>query len=222
MELGGLAKWIGVGLGAAAPIGPVNIEIARRSIRSGYLAGVLLGCGAVTVDVAYCVVASLWGRWIGQYVLVLRALMVIGAMFLAWLGVMALRSAWRSVGFASADRLRETPENNRFAEADPTGPPASRHYLSGVLMTSVNPMTLAFWFLATPAIAGSHRWSDILPRCGGVAIGAGAWVVFFAALMRFAGRMSRRWTELGADIAGGVMLLGFAGYAIWRLLRGHL
>ena len=206
MDLGGLAKWIGVGLGAAAPIGPVNIEIARRSIRSGYSAGVLLGAGAVTVDVVYCIVASQWGRWIAQYKLALRALIVLGALFLAWLGLMALRSAGRA---------------SRLSVAD-LAPRASRHYLSGLLMTAINPMTLAFWFLATPAIADSHRWRDILPRCGGVAIGAGAWVVFFAALMRWAGRVSRRWTELLADAAGGLMLLGFAAYAIWRLLRGHL
>jgi L-lysine exporter family protein LysE/ArgO len=206
MDVGALVKWIGVGLGAAAPIGPVNIEIARRSIRSGYLAGELLGAGAVSVDVAYCVVASQWGRWIGHYKLALRGLMVAGALFLGYLGVMALRSA-----------ARHDLEGTDAAEAG-----TSRHYATGLLMTAINPMTLAFWFLATPAIADSHRWRDILERCFGVAIGAGAWVIFFAALMRFAGRVSRRWTEWVADVAGGLVLLGFAGYAIWRLARGYL
>jgi len=52
--LNGLA----LGLGAAAPIGPVNVEIARRTLRFGRRAGFLLGCGAVTVDVGYAVVTS--------------------------------------------------------------------------------------------------------------------------------------------------------------------
>ena len=59
MGIGILWKGITLGLGAAAPIGPVNVEIARRAIRGGFWAGFLLGLGAVTVDVSYVILASL-------------------------------------------------------------------------------------------------------------------------------------------------------------------
>src|SRR4051812_50179823 len=58
MGLAILWKGITLGLGAAAPIGPVNVEIARRAIRGGFVAGFLLGLGAVSVDVTYVVLAS--------------------------------------------------------------------------------------------------------------------------------------------------------------------
>ena len=38
-----LLQGILIGLGAAVPIGPVNVEIARRTLRGGFLAGLFLG-----------------------------------------------------------------------------------------------------------------------------------------------------------------------------------
>ena len=35
-----IANGVLIGLGAAVPIGPVNVEIARRTLRSGWAAGV--------------------------------------------------------------------------------------------------------------------------------------------------------------------------------------
>ncbi|MGA2501211.1 MAG: LysE family transporter [Tepidisphaeraceae bacterium] len=54
-----IGKGIILGLGAAAPIGPVNVEIARRTLRGGFPAGFFLGLGAVTVDVSYAILVSL-------------------------------------------------------------------------------------------------------------------------------------------------------------------
>src|SRR5215213_940832 len=54
-----VAAGILLGLGAAIPIGPVNVEIARRALRHGFWAGVALGLGAVTVDVFYAIVSTL-------------------------------------------------------------------------------------------------------------------------------------------------------------------
>ena len=39
VSLGLIAKGIALGLGAAVPIGPVNVQIARRTLRGGFGAG---------------------------------------------------------------------------------------------------------------------------------------------------------------------------------------
>src|SRR6187551_2601489 len=52
------AKGVLLGLGAAVPIGPVNVQIARQALRNGFGAGFALGCGAVTVDVFYAALTS--------------------------------------------------------------------------------------------------------------------------------------------------------------------
>src|SRR5215510_7591743 len=95
------------GIGAAAPIGPVNVEIARRALRHGFFAAFALGCGAVTVDVTYAVLASLsvarllqsdsasrpWFYW---------PMTIAACGFLTFLGFTSIRGA-RSV--ARADTL---------------------------------------------------------------------------------------------------------------------
>ena len=55
MDLGLFARGVIFGLGAAVPIGPVNVEIARRTLRAGFRSGFFLGCGAVTIDVTYAI-----------------------------------------------------------------------------------------------------------------------------------------------------------------------
>ena len=47
------ARGILLGWGVAVPLGPVNVEIARRTLRRGFRAGFFLGMGAVV---------SLWRR----------------------------------------------------------------------------------------------------------------------------------------------------------------
>src|SRR5215218_6063145 len=110
MDGGLFIRGILFGIGAAAPIGPVNVEIARRALRHGFAAGFALGCGAVTVDVTYAILASLsvtrllqsdqasrrWFYW---------PMTVAACGLLAFLGIMSLRGA-REV--ARADIFRQT------------------------------------------------------------------------------------------------------------------
>src|SRR4051794_29175597 len=90
-----LLNGVGLGLGAAAPIGPVNVEIARRTLRFGRRAGFLLGCGAVTVDVFYAVVTSLASvtlRSVLDHRWLTNGLSVAAAIFLGYLAYLCLRS----------------------------------------------------------------------------------------------------------------------------------
>src|SRR5882762_2479117 len=91
MGIGILWKGITLGLGAAAPIGPVNVEIARRAIRGGFWCGFLLGLGAVTVDVTYVVLASFRVRLFLDRPRIMLGMGVAGGAFLILLGVECLR-----------------------------------------------------------------------------------------------------------------------------------
>ena len=202
-----IGKGVLLGLGAAAPIGPVNVEIARRTLRGGFRAGFLLGCGAVTVDVTYAILTSLGLRPFLARPRVMTALGLAGAGLLLYLGVMCFVSAarlWRRAA-TNGDRQR----------------PAERHYVTGLAMTSLNPMTLAFWCLVVPAMAG--QWSanpvrDLPWVCVGVFSGAMSWVLVFTSTMSWLGQRGKRATWLAADLVGGTMLLGFAAYALWHVL----
>jgi L-lysine exporter family protein LysE/ArgO len=202
-----IGKGVLLGLGAAAPIGPVNVEIARRSLRGGFRAGFLLGCGAVTVDVTYAILTSLGVRPLLGRPRVMAALGIAGAAVLVYLGVMCFVSAARQWRGAATN-------------GDPEKP-AERHYVTGLAMTSLNPMTLAFWCVVVPGLVG--QWSanpirDLPWVCLGVFFGAISWVVAFTGTMSWLGRRGKRATWLAADIAGGTMLLAFAAYALWHVL----
>jgi L-lysine exporter family protein LysE/ArgO len=217
VALGILWKGILLGLGAAAPIGPVNVEIARRSLRGGFRAGCALGLGAVTIDVLYALLTSFGVRFVLDHQWVLTTLTLLGAGLLAYLGVQCFRSARRQLhsqrpGFPVDPTL---PPSQPMAE-----PPPTRNYVTGLLMTGLNPMTLVFWFVVVPGMVGqiSPDPARELPFiCAGVFIGALSWVLFFASIMSAAGRISRHTVLVCADLVGGVLLLAFALVAIWRV-----
>jgi L-lysine exporter family protein LysE/ArgO len=206
-----LLKGVLLGIGAAVPIGPVNVEIARRTLKGGFRAGFALGCGAVTVDVTYAILSSVGVAQLVNHPIFYRAIQILGASLLTLLGVMS----W--VGAIRAAR-------SKGPEADETSISTMRGgYLTGLLMTFFNPMTLLFWFTAVPAASGSAQRREDLPIiCIGVFGATITWVVFFAGALKWLRRWRRQWWMMGADAVGGSMLLGFAGYAFWTSIRAFL
>lgn len=193
------------------PIGPVNVEIARRSLRSGFLAGAAVGWGAVTVDVSYAVVYSLGVSHFVMTAWVFWPVAITGVLLLIYLGLSSLCSA------RSAARNCLTDQ--------PSRPSVHGGYLTGLLMTASNPMTLAFWFTVMPAFVGritDQPWRDMPVICAGVFLGAMGWVIVFAGLLGLAGRFRKPWWMSAADEAGGVMLLALAAVALLRAIRGYL
>ncbi len=206
--LGLLFRGILLGIGAAVPIGPVNVEIARRTLRFGVPAGFVVGCGAVTVDVGYAIFTSLGMRPLLLHPALQTALAIAGSALLLYLAWGCLRGAvrqWRG----TADETADAPVRRR------TG------YLTGLFMTLLNPMTLAFWFVAVPGFVGQITDAprrDLPIVCAGVFLGAFGWVCGFTLLL---GRLRRaRNDTLFAltDALGGVLLLAFAVLTATRLL----
>jgi len=204
-----LWKGITLGLGAAAPIGPVNVEIARRAIRGGFFAGFLLGLGAVTVDVTYVVLASFSVRLFLDRPRIMLGMGVAGGAFLILLGFECLRQVRKQ--WAEPENEAGTSKETRHR----------RNYLTGLVMTALNPMTLAFWFFA-PKMTGVKESSEMPLLCAGVAVGTFSWVCFFAALMSAAGRRGKQRAVALANLAGGLTLLGFGGRAIWQVVKPYL
>jgi L-lysine exporter family protein LysE/ArgO len=207
-----VARGVFLGLGAAVPIGPVNVEIARRTLRAGFTAGFALGCGAVSVDVAYAILSSLSLHRLLQRSFVLWPLTICGILFLLYLSFLSVRGAMKDLrGDAIADA--PAPTSRRGA------------YLTGVLMTLLNPMTIGFWFLAVPAALGAVATPSAagLPMvCAGVFAGTIAWVTTFTGVLSWAGRWRKSWWLAAADLTGGAVLFCFALVQVWRVWRAIL
>jgi threonine/homoserine/homoserine lactone efflux protein len=213
--IGLIAKGIGLGLGAAVPIGPVNVQIARQTLRGGFRSGFVLGCGAVTADVVYAILSSVGFGRAARVPAVEWSVRVAGIALLAYLGVLCLRG----------ERKAFRTDPIAAGAADRSLVAVGSSYLTGLAMTLFNPMTLAFWFVAVPALVGSVA-GDVaqdLPRvCVGVFIGTIGWVTGFATALALAGRYRRNWWLAAADAVGGATLLVFAAIALLCSLRALL
>jgi threonine/homoserine/homoserine lactone efflux protein len=178
-------------------------------LRNGFRNGFALGCGAVTIDVTYAVLSSLGLRPVLGRRWLEIPLEIAGVALLGFLGVMSVKSARYAV---KTDPLKEPPKARSVHGA----------YLTGLLMTLLNPLTLAFWFVAVPGTVGSITRDpsrDLPVICAGVFVGTLAWVAFFCTLLTVLGRWRRAWWLAAADLVGGAMLLGFAGLGVWHLWR---
>src|SRR5688500_17340934 len=82
-----------LGMGAAIPIGPVNLEIIRRNLRFGTPYGIVLGLGACTADVTYLFLLSIGALSLLQYPHVLKTFGLGGSLLLAWFAISAFRNA---------------------------------------------------------------------------------------------------------------------------------
>lgn len=206
---GALIEGIALGLGAAVPIGPVNVEIARRVLRGGFWPGFALGCGAVSVDITCAVLSSFGLRPLLQRPAVFWTVTGCGLLVLTYLGVLCLYGAWRHLW---SDPIKAGPPIGSAAVA----------YLAGLGMTATNPMTLAFWFVVVPAAVGSITQEparDLPMIATGVFAGTLGWVLAFTGVLSWIGRYRRNWWLAAADAAGGATLLGFAAVGLWQALH---
>jgi len=191
-----------LGLGAAIPIGPVNLEMVRRNLRYGTPCGVSLGLGACTADVTYLALLCLGALSLLQYPLVLRVIGFIGSLVLAWFAIQTFRAA-----------IPDTPEHlKRHA--------LWRHTVEGYCMTLINPFTILFWASVTSQItlAGSLHGSIILLAGCGVIIGTVSWVLFLNGIVHFTRHRLNPTVIKWLNYSGGTILLCFACAGMYKAI----
>ena len=215
-----------LGLGAAVPPGPVNLEIARRTARGGWPAGVSVGLGAVTVDVGFAILLSVGLLAVINSIVWIRLpVTLFGIALLVWLAIGALRDSSRQFKGGSLEADRE--------DGPGVGRPSPRGgYITGLLMCGSSPYQALFWLTVVPAVmagAGQGESSSVdsperllsmesLFLCVGVFMATLLWVMSFAGLLHGARRLTRsHWLPTLMDLVGGVLLLGFAGWSTWRV-----
>ena len=96
-----------------------------------------------------------------------------------------------------------------------------RDYATGFAMTALNLYTWIWWFVTVPAIAvqhGSSSKSDLPITCIGVFAAAAGWVMGFTWIINHLRKFAGRAWHVGADLVGGVLLLCFGCWALWRTI----
>ena len=217
---------IGFGLAATVPPGPINAQIARRTLKFGFLPGLAFGVGSIFVENALAMLACMgYGEKIDEHPLLLNVMLFVGFVVLAVVGTFAVASGYRAWQDPAASRhaidtaaelepdpLRATPGINRTKIIS-----MPRSFFAGAGMGVISPYTIVFWMVGLPAVAQSlfARYHHVWPLLVGILVGTSAWIGGYTSMIAWLKRY--RSTGMWADLVGGVMLLVFAALALLKL-----
>ncbi len=205
MEMTFLLKGLIVGFVIAAPVGPIGILCARRTLTHGRRAGFFSGMGAATADSFYGFIAAFGLTFISNFLVGHQFwLRLAGGSLLCVIGARTL--------FAEPDQKDDVPRSaRRYAGM----------YTSTFFLTLTNPMTI-FSFAAVFAGFGLAGARGSLVSAGtlilGVFLGSGLWWLFLVGVFSvFKRRFEHHELQWVNRIAG----LIIAGSGVLALLSLH-
>lgn len=205
--LGALLTGMGIGILAAAQVGPIWLLCVRTSARFGWRPGAAIGVGAAGVDLAYAFLGALGAAALLQVAPLRIALGLIGGGVLVFLGVRTLRDAWR---------IRAGAE----VEGEVVAPRQALR--TGVIATASNPLTILTWgAVFSGAAVADVAAGPVAAIAFVIGIGLGSLVLHLALASGSAlvgGRMgpsTLRWI----DAVSGLGLIGFGSLITLRTLQ---
>ncbi|WP_345991724.1 LysE family translocator [Sulfurimonas sp. HSL-1716] len=119
-----------LGLGAAIPLGPINILIMNNALKS-YKAGVALGFGAMSADILYLSLILAGFLKLFNNPTLLNIIGILGSSFLLYLAYDIYKNRAKKIKL----HTQPVPIKN-----------LSKIYMQGLLLTLLNPYTVVFWF----------------------------------------------------------------------------
>lgn len=187
---------------AIAP-GPDTLLTLRATVTGGHFRGIYTALGVCTAGAAQGVLAaSGLGALIVHAEPVFQAIRWAGVVYLAFLGVQALRAAWRTV------ELVEEAE-----QASPRTRSRLKAMGQGFLCNITNPKVLVFNLAVLPQFVGSGAGFGQLLAYALTLTAVGAMVLLL--IVGVAGAARRAWARRGVRQAveggTGLVMLGFAG-----------
>ena len=172
--------------------------VVGRTIRHGVRSGIAALSGMQVGYVCWWLLAGLGlGTLARAFPLGFQVLTVIGAIYLAWLGVIAIREAGRH---ARLEATRARPSGGAFRD--------------GVLVALYNPKSLIYIVALLPPFVDARQ--PVGPQLAALAVVAIAidlavGAVYIAAGTRFAAAMARPATRKRFDLGIGLLFLAIAG-----------
>jgi len=200
-----LGKGLLIGFVIAAPVGPIGVLCARRTLMHGRRAGFFSGMGAATADALYGFIAA-FGLTVVSDMLISRQfwLRLLGGAVLCVLGVKTLLS--------EPQEKKDIPKSiKRYAGM----------YTSTFLLTLTNPMTIfsfaaVFAGLGLAGAKGSAESAGILVL--GVFLGSGLWWLSLVGILTLFKRRFQHHELQWVNRLAGIMIAGFGVLALLSLL----
>ena len=193
-----------VGLSIAAPVGPIGLLCIQRTLSRGARIGVASGLGAATADAIYGAIGAAGLTAVVQlFTAVSQPLAVLGALFLAWMGV---------------GLLQTLATNGPAAAANTDGICAA--FGSTLLLTLANPMTILSFIAVFAALGGSQGPAPaaMATMVAGVFCGSALWWLILTGSITLIRHKLKDSTLTLISRGAGALLIGFAGWQIYATL----
>ena len=207
LQPGLLLSGIALGVSIAAPLGPVNVAMIQRGLAQGFGGAFLLGVGSTAADLIYILLAYAGADPLAHLSWARLLLFLAGAAVMGWLGFGALQSALRPA-----------------SDAAPAAPAAVNRgaFVSGFLITIVNPMTIAFWLGILSASLAARARAPLLVEglyIASLALGCLLWCFGLAVALHYGRRVARGAGMKMISFAAGVALLGFGVRFLFKAIQ---
>ena len=197
-----------VGIITSAPIGPVGLLTIQRTLAHGRLAGILSGAGAATADAFYAGLADLSLSVVSNFLASARFWIHLGA------GILCLWFGGRAFFF----RPRRGAPAHRYGR----GPGVLWTFVSSLLLTLANPLTILFFIVVFTTLQMDH---SSLPRLLSLVAGIFSgcllwWIALSLVTSRLHTHLESRTLILINRVSAifiiilGVVALGSAGHSV--------
>ncbi len=196
-----------LGLSLAAPFGPVNVEIVRRGLDSGFKQAFVTGLGAMTADATYLTIIFFGLVSFLKMPLMKIFFALIGSLILIYLGVGSVKDFLGKTDY-------DEKQNRRFFK---------NPYVAGYVIALSCPITIVWWTGVFGALLASQdsiqtNFSAYL-SCLTILFGCFIWIVFLsAALHRGRKIVSEKMIRFVSLIAG-MCLTGFGAVFLYRAMN---
>ncbi len=206
MDIGTLAQNILLGLTLAAPIGPVNVEIIRRGLRSGFRQALATGAGAMTADATYLTLIFFGLAALFTSAMLQIALGLGGSLILIYLGAAGMREYFK----------KDTPDGK------PSNRRLSNPFAAGFVLAISSPMTIVWWTGVFGAFLGSQprplAGLTAFASCLTILLGCFLWVLLLATALHWGKKIVNDRITRRISLIAGLFLVGFGVYFLWRTL----
>jgi threonine/homoserine/homoserine lactone efflux protein len=192
------------------PVGPINLAIINEGAKRGFRWGVLIGFGAIAMDIIYCGVAFAGFSGMFSTRLLRATIELLSFLALIYLGIKYLQAT-------------ELPSTNKSLELVEHTLHPHTAFMIGFVRVLGNPSVLLFWITLSASFMSHDVIQDTWTSKGacvlGMACGAFGWFVLLSFLVSLRhGRFSSKSLLRMSHVSGACLLL-VALYVAIRLIR---
>lgn len=195
-----------LGLTLAAPIGPVNLEIIKRGLNSGFRQAFLTGTGAMCADATYLTLIFFGLTAFLNIAFMKIILGVAGSFILIYLGWVSAKEFFHKAAPV------ENPSRRIFKSS----------FLTGYALAISSPITIVWWTGVFGVLLASqtHMETNLSAflSCLSILLGCFIWVLFLAVALHWGKKIINEKIVDFISLTAGTFLMVFGIYFLYRTI----